>query len=123
VGDPGIPVMLGLLAVPVGVFVLVLTLTLLGGRWEGPAPTEEPAAPPALEPPRPMLALPAASSPSQDLLPYGYGRAETPPRTYEPWAPAPLRQPAPHYPYGRVKETEPPAEPQPQQRFPYGPYR
>jgi hypothetical protein len=123
VGDPGVPVMTGLLAVPVGVFLFVLVLALLGGRWSVAVPDDdEPPPQPALEPVRPMLALPAAAPP-QELLPYGYGTAEAPSRALEPWAPPRPRQPAPHYPYGRVRETEPPAEPQPEQRFPYGPYR
>jgi hypothetical protein len=35
--DPGFPVLGGLLAVPVIVFLLVLVLALLGGRWTVPA--------------------------------------------------------------------------------------
>jgi hypothetical protein len=116
--------MMGLLAVPVGVFLFVLVLTLLGGRWSVPAPADEPApAQPALDPVRPMLALPAGAPPVPYAHGTGYGTTEAPQREFEPWAPPPPRQPAPHYPYGRVRELEPPAEPQPEQRFPYGPYR
>ncbi|GLY83617.1 hypothetical protein [Actinoallomurus iriomotensis] len=36
-GDPGMPIMAGLLAVPVGVLLFVIVLALMGRRWVTPA--------------------------------------------------------------------------------------
>ncbi|WP_329244076.1 hypothetical protein OG417_47135 [Actinoallomurus sp. NBC_01490] len=36
-GDPGMPIMAGLLAVPVGVLLFVIVLALMGRRWISPA--------------------------------------------------------------------------------------
>ncbi|MFL6053862.1 MAG: hypothetical protein ACJ72W_13245 [Actinoallomurus sp.] len=87
-GDPGLPIMAGVLAVPVGVLLLVLVLALMGRRWVltgpdtalaadydavyeygrlGPAPYR-----PALEPPR------HASSTAYDA--YAPQTYATPPR-------------------------------------------
>jgi hypothetical protein len=50
VGDPGVPVMIGLLAVPVGVLLLVVMLALIGGRWTVPGSyAAEPEPPEPLE--------------------------------------------------------------------------
>jgi hypothetical protein len=41
VGDPGMPIMAGLLAVPVGVLLLVIVLALMGRRWAAPGVLDE----------------------------------------------------------------------------------
>ena len=43
-GDPGLPIMAGVLAVPVAVLLLVLVLALMGRRWvvTGPGGTIKP---------------------------------------------------------------------------------
>jgi hypothetical protein len=151
VADPTLPVMMGLLAVPVGVLLFVLALSLLGGRWSVPAPAEDPPAPLALEPPRQLRALPAPVrriEPSQDLVPlpraygseprtygsgyrtYGSRPAEQPrQQQYEPWLSdrsGETYTPEPYRPVTRdpyrARESYGESEPEPQ-RFPYGPYR
>jgi hypothetical protein len=142
VDDPGVPVMLGLLAVPVGVLLFVVTLVLMGGRWTSPAVLEEPEqagepAPPgwgleplpvppdppgrpaggrALPAARPLLALPPAR-PRYGAYPHD---------TYSPDVYA--RDTYSEDVYARdardpyESEREPDVSSQ-RQAFPYGPYR
>jgi hypothetical protein len=137
VADPTLPVMMGLLAVPVGVFLFVLALSMLGGRWSVAA--EDPPAPLALEPPRQLPALPAPArpvEPSQDLVPlpraygstsrtYGSRPAEQPrpQQQYEPWLSDRSRETYTPEPYRPVTRAPDPYEESEPQRFPYGPYR
>jgi hypothetical protein len=136
VDDPTLPMMLGLLGVPVGVLLFVLVLALLGGRWSVPAAAEDPPGPLALESARSLPALPAPVrriDPAQDLVPlpraYGSLPAAQPRQQYEPWLSGRSREtytPEPYRPVTRdpYREREPYAESEPEpQRFPYGPYR
>lgn len=101
VGDPGLPVMVGLLAVPVGVLLFVLTLTLMGSRWTAPALAGAPEYAGDLDGYEDDLLL--------SLPPYDHGPAYGNPGPAAALVPAP-RQP---YPY-------PPQNPQPQPQRAYG---
>lgn len=126
-GDPGFPVMIGLLAVPVAVLLLVVVLALIGGRWTPPPEDsgacedvegDELVPPWPADPWRPAAPLTPRSlpSPSRDLLPA--------PRPYHPPAP-PSASPS----YGVLSrepcDTSPEYGPGPAhgQGFPYGPSR
>lgn len=96
-GDPGLPLMAGLLAVPVAVLLVVVVLALVGGRWAVPSPAavgefEEPA----LDDPFESLALPyTPQRPTHALpAPRSYGPGEHGPRAL-PAAQAPRALPAP----------------------------
>ncbi|MCO5996165.1 hypothetical protein [Actinoallomurus rhizosphaericola] len=131
-GDPGLPIMAGALAVPVAVLLLVLVFALMGRRWVLTGPDvafEDDAAAyedddfeptpyrAALEPPRP--ASPAAydayrpSTPGYGFAPaahdpYGPGRDPyaTPPRDpYDRTAREPYDSPAPE-PYAPPQRAE-----------------
>lgn len=136
--------MIGLLAVPVAVLLLVVVLALIGGRWTpSPEPLDEvdeaedveelddeelaapwpadpwrPVASPAPQPlaPAPLrYALPAGPPPSRDLLPA--------PRPYHPPAPPPAR-PSFGVLSREPRDVPPGHAPDPGygQGSPYGPY-
>jgi hypothetical protein len=103
VGDPGLPVMIGVLAVPIGVFLLVLVLALMGSRWVSPVPLDEQESEESEEfgdleeafdprPPPPYAPEPAA---------HGYRPVHTPPaqQSYGSGAPDPYG-PSAREPYG-----------------------
>ena len=149
-GDPGVPVMLGLLAIPVCVLLFVMALALMGGRWTSPAPlTElEPAEGPAsfedpwrLEQPRPFEQPRSYEQPRpyeqprryEEARPYQEPQGYAEPRPSQDRAlPAPrprraLPSARPQYGAFSHDQHERPAEPDPDpsspQGFPYGPYR
>lgn len=119
-GDPGLPIMAGVLAVPVGVLLLVLVLALMGRRWvlTGPDTADYDAAyeygrlgPPRhasstaydayapqtyATPPRDTYGSEAYAPPPRDNYGVPVREPYAPPRTsevsdWEPYAPAPRR--------------------------------
>jgi hypothetical protein len=116
--------MIGLLAVPVGVLLLVVMLALIGGRWTVPGSY---AAEP--EPPEPLEDY---EEPYVDPWRADPWRLAEPPRPALPPAPRPPAH-RPHAlppvsreqrdPYGHPAEPEQERQSPPQQGFPYGPYR
>lgn len=130
-GDPGMPVMLALLVVPVGALLFVIVLALMGGRWTAPEPPAEtdpdldldlhlrldlglelnrgPVDRPGWE--RPELPAAAPAVPER-ALPPARPRAALPPARpqYGAYSRAPYEDP----------EQDDASS---QQAFPYGPYR
>ncbi|MGI5225376.1 hypothetical protein [Actinoallomurus sp. CA-142502] len=117
-GDPGMPIMAGLLAVPVGVLLFVIVLALMGRRWVTPAalaaaPYEDdfdeptPYAEPwgYYEPPR----APAPAPPAQSPAPAEQWRAPLPAPQPQPQPQSYGRQPA--LPPGESPLALPPARP------------
>lgn len=129
-GDPGWPVMLALLAVPVGVVLFVVVLALLGRRWEVPLAETDPDLdldemdyledldlgpefPPLQRPAPPVWELPAPAPPPapERALPAPPPRAALPPAR-------PRYGAYSHDPY-----APPETDDSSSQAFPYGPYR
>jgi hypothetical protein len=119
VGDPGLPVMIGVLAVPIGVLLLVLVLALMGSLWASPVPLDEQESgefgdlEEAFEP-RPLPPyVPESASRA-----YGYRPVHTPPaqQSYGSGAPDPYGPSAPD-PYGSPAR-DPYGSPAPQPFWP-----
>lgn len=135
-GDPGVPVMLALLAVPVCVLLFVVVLALMGGRWTVPAPLPDPD----LDLDR-DLDLDLYREPVEELAPFGRGYAPRPVEHARPALPAGPAAPERALPAARPRAALPPARPQygaysrdpyerpeeddasSRQAFPSGPYR
>jgi hypothetical protein len=125
VGDPGTPVMLALLAVPVGVLLFVVVLALMGGRW--PAPLTE--TDPGLDLDVDLgVDLGLDPGPAEQPTSSGWERAALPaPERALPAAPSLAALPPARPRYGAYsRDTYGPQEEDDtssSSAFPYGPYR
>jgi hypothetical protein len=102
VGDPGMPIMAGLLAVPVGVLLFVIVLALMGRRWGTPAALADAPYEDDFDEPTPYAE------------PWGYyepPRAPAPAPTAQQWH-APLPAPRPQNALPPAPRPQP--QPQPQ---------
>jgi hypothetical protein len=134
VGDPGTPVMLVLLAVPVCVLLFVVVLALMGGRWTAPAPLADPDLDldrdldldPDLDLDRERVEKPAASGWGYETRPPEYALPAAPERALPAARPRAALPPArPQYGAYSHEPNERPEEDDASSRqvFPYGPYR